>query len=68
MIEYENGHKAKLTEDERHILSGIESVLNYDICAPFGCPRGGCEVCPLNAVVDAHEKFLEQMNKLTTGV
>lgn len=52
-----------LEREEKAILLGMQAVLNLDICACFDCATGGCDKCPLQAVVQAQEEFMSAINK-----
>lgn len=54
--------KKKLTPNEVGILEGMRTLYDVDICAPFPCPRNGCEFCPLNELVMAQEKFVAEFD------
>ena len=53
-----------LEREEKAALLGIQAVLNFDICTCFDCPAGGCENCPLQAVVQAQKDFMNAINKV----
>ena len=55
-----------LEREEKAALLGIQAVLNFDICACFDCPSGGCDHCPLQAVVHAQEEFMSTINKVVS--
>lgn len=52
-----------LEREEKAILLGMQAVFNLDICGYFDCPSDGCDNCPLQAVVQAQEEFLNTINK-----
>lgn len=56
--------KKKLTPNEVGILEGMRVLFDVDICAPFPCPRDGCESCPLNKLARAQEKFVAEFDNL----
>lgn len=58
-----NGKK-KLTPNEVGTLEGLRLLYDVDICAPFPCPRNGCENCPLNKLVKAQENFMAELDNL----
>ena len=58
-----NGKK-KLTPNEVGTLEGLRLLYDVDICAPFPCPRNGCEFCPLNKLVKAQENFVAELDNL----
>ena len=53
----------ELVQEEKAILLGVRAVLNFDICMCFDCPSGGCDHCPLQAVIEAQEDFMKAINK-----
>ena len=55
-----------LEREEKAILLGIQAVLNLDICMCFDCPAGGCDDCPLQAVVQAQEELMNAIDKMVS--
>ena len=55
-----------LVKEEKAILLGMQAVLNVDICACFDCPYGGCDDCPLYAVVQAQSELMTTINKVVS--
>lgn len=56
--------KKKLTPNEAGVLEGMRVLFDVDICAPFPCPRNGCESCPLNKLAMAQENFIAELDNL----
>ena len=56
--------KKKLTPNVVGILEGLRLLFDVDICAPFSCPRDGCEFCLLNKLTQAQEKFVAEFDNL----
>ena len=52
-----------LEREEKAILLGMQAVLNLDICMCFDCPTGGCNDCPLQAVIQAQDDLMSAINK-----
>lgn len=51
--------KDGMNKEEKAIFMGMLAVLDTDICAPFVCPKDGCDNCPLAPVIEAHDRFLD---------
>ena len=60
MIPKEN----RLTKEEKLLLKGMRAALNIDICGAINCRKGGCELCPMNAIATAHDSFLATLGEI----